>query len=81
MDNMIFLCRSILNLEWWFVCIMVSVGYEDDSFMNLGRVTIGLYNSYDQKFREQHRRIIARASDLAMAFNMNLALFGFPTPN
>ena len=46
-----------------------------------GRVTIGIYNAYDPKtFREPHRRIIARAGDLAMAFNMNLALFGFPIP-
>ena len=48
--------------------------------MGRGRITIGLYNSYDQNFREPHRRIIARAGDLAMAFEMNLALFGFPIP-
>ncbi len=49
--------------------------------MSRGRVTIGLYNAYDpNKFREPHRRVIARAGDLAMAFNMNLALFGFPIP-
>ena len=48
--------------------------------MGRGRVTIGLYNSYDQNFREPHRRIIARAGDLARAFDMNLALFGFPIP-
>ncbi len=46
-----------------------------------GRVTIGIYNAYDPRtFREPHRRVIARAGDLAMAFNMNLALFGFPIP-
>ena len=46
-----------------------------------GRMTIGIYNAYDPKtFREPHRRVIARAGDLAMAFNMNLALFGFPIP-
>ena len=49
--------------------------------MGKGRMTIGLYNSYDaSKFREPHRRILARAGDLAMAFDMNLALFGFPIP-
>ena len=49
--------------------------------MGRGRITIGLYNAYDpKKFREPHRRVIARAGDLAMAFNMNLALFGFPIP-
>lgn len=46
-----------------------------------GRMTIGVYNAYDpNKFREPHRRVIARAGDLALAFDMNLALFGFPLP-
>ena len=49
--------------------------------MGRGRITIGLYNSYDQNFREPHRRTIARAGDLARAFDMNLALFGFPIPD
>jgi len=49
--------------------------------MGKGRVTIGLYNSYDPvKFREPHRRVLARAGGLALAFDMNLALFGFPIP-
>lgn len=49
--------------------------------MGRGRITIGLYNSYDPlKFREPHRRALARTGDLAMAFGMNLALFGFPIP-
>ena len=44
-----------------------------------GRATIGLHNSYDPvKFREAHRRAIARAGPLAMAFDCNLATFGFP---
>lgn len=44
-------------------------------------MTIGLYNSYDPgKFREPHRRVLARAGGLALAFDMNLALFGFPFP-
>jgi len=46
-----------------------------------GRITIGLYNTYDrQKFREAHRRVLARAAPLAMAFDFNLATFGFPFP-
>lgn len=49
--------------------------------MGKGRITIGLYNSYDpRKFREPHRRVIARTGGIAMAFDMNLALFGFPLP-
>ncbi|MCX6657115.1 MAG: DUF531 family protein, partial [Euryarchaeota archaeon] len=44
-----------------------------------GRVTIGLFNSYDPvKFHESHRRALARAGPLALAFNCNLATFGFP---
>ena len=44
-----------------------------------GRVTIGLYNSYDPvKFHEAHRRVLARAGPLALAFDCNLATFGFP---
>ena len=46
-----------------------------------GRITIGLYNTYDRrKFREAHRRVLARAAPLAMAFDFNLATFGFPFP-
>lgn len=47
----------------------------------LGRATIALWNSYDpNSFREAHRRILARAGPLALAFDMNLATFGFPFP-
>lgn len=46
-----------------------------------GRLTIGLYNSYDPlRFREAHRRALARAGPLALAFDANLATFGFPFP-
>ncbi|MDI3541263.1 MAG: uncharacterized protein PWQ62_177 [Candidatus Methanomethylophilaceae archaeon] len=46
-----------------------------------GRMTIGLFNSYDTtRFREAHRRVLARAGPLALAFDANLALFGFPLP-
>ena len=44
-----------------------------------GRATIGLYNTYDAvRFHEAHRRAIARAAPLALAFDCNLATFGFP---
>lgn len=44
-----------------------------------GRATIGLFNSYDPvKFHESHRRALARAGPLALAFDANLATFGFP---
>lgn len=49
--------------------------------MRRGRVTIGLYNSYDpNKFREAHRRALARAGPLALAYDANLVTFGFPFP-
>lgn|GEM_PF-942315 len=44
-----------------------------------GRITLGLYNSYDPNhFHEAMRRAIARAAPLAFAFELNLSLFGFP---
>src|SRR2546422_7435810 len=44
-----------------------------------GRMTIGLYNSYDPvKCHEAHRRALARAGPIALAFDANLATFGFP---
>jgi hypothetical protein len=47
--------------------------------MASGRMTIGLYNSYDPvKFAEAHRRAIARSAPIALAFDANLATFGFP---
>ena len=42
-------------------------------------MTIGLYNSYDPvRFHEAHRRALARAGPIALAFDANLATFGFP---
>ncbi len=47
--------------------------------MGRGRITLGLYNTYDPvKFHEAHRRALARAGPVALAFNCNLATFGFP---
>lgn len=42
-------------------------------------ITVGLYNSYDPKsFHEAMRRAAARAGPLCDAFDLHLALFGFP---
>src|SRR5438309_9935797 len=47
--------------------------------MPRGRMTLGLYNSYDPvKFAAAHRRAIARAAPIALAFDANVATFGFP---
>ncbi len=44
-----------------------------------GRLTLGLYNSYDpRRFHEAHRRALVRAGALALGFGANLATFGFP---
>ncbi len=44
-----------------------------------GRVTLGIYNSYDRtRFAEAHRRALARAGAVAAAFGCNLVTFGFP---
>lgn len=43
------------------------------------RATLGLYNTYDKlRLHEAHFRALARAAPLAKAFDMNLAIFGFP---
>jgi len=47
--------------------------------MKFGRLTLAIYNSYDpRKFHEAHRRSLARAGPIALAFNCNLVTFGFP---
>ncbi|MGB0652338.1 MAG: DUF531 family protein [Thermoplasmatota archaeon] len=44
-----------------------------------GRLTLGLYNSYDpQRWQEAMRRALVRAAPVALAFDCNLATFGFP---
>jgi hypothetical protein len=47
----------------------------------VGRATIAIYNSYDpNSFREAHRRTLARAGPLALAYDFNLITMGFPFP-
>lgn len=47
--------------------------------MRRGRMWIGLYNSYDPlRFHEAHRRALARAGPLCLAYDANLCTFGFP---
>jgi hypothetical protein len=49
------------------------------NLMMQGRMTIGLYNTYNPtKFMEAHRRVLARSGPVAFAFDCNLATFGFP---
>ncbi len=44
-----------------------------------GRLTLGLYNSYDpRRFHDIMRRNLARVAPLCIAFDANLAVFGFP---
>jgi hypothetical protein len=69
---------------WKHVSRSVSLPHRGGStttVQKLGRLTLGLYNSYNLvQFREAHRRVIARAAPLAEAFDWNLAVFGFPFP-
>lgn len=47
--------------------------------VRLGRLTLALYNSYDPvRLAEAHRRALARAAPLALAYDANLATLGFP---
>lgn len=45
----------------------------------MGTLTLGLYNSYHPtEFQDAMRRAIARAAPICVAFDCNLATFGFP---
>jgi hypothetical protein len=47
--------------------------------MRLGRLTLALYNSYDPvRLAEAHRRALARAAPIALAYDANLVILGFP---
>ncbi len=47
--------------------------------VRLGRLTLALYNSYDPvRLAEAHRRALARAAPIALAYDANLAILGFP---
>lgn len=47
--------------------------------VRLGRLTLTLYNSYDpRRLAEAHRRALARAAPVALAYDANLATLGFP---
>lgn len=44
-----------------------------------GRLTLGLYNCYDPvRFHDIMRRTLARAAPVCLAYDCNLATFGFP---
>ncbi|MGB1698103.1 MAG: DUF531 family protein [Thermoplasmatota archaeon] len=45
----------------------------------MGTLTLGLYNSYHPtEFQDAMRRAVARAAPVCIAFDCNLATFGFP---
>jgi hypothetical protein len=47
--------------------------------VRFGRLTLALYNSYDPvRLAEAHRRALARAAPVALAYDANLATLGFP---
>ncbi len=50
--------------------------------MRIGRISLGLYNTYDPKrLHDIHIRTIARAAPVCYAFDFNLVLIGFPFKN
>jgi hypothetical protein len=53
--------------------------YRHRTLVRLGRLTLALYNSYDPvRLAEAHRRALARAAPVALAYEANLATLGFP---
>ena len=50
--------------------------------MGRGRLTLLLYNTYDPvKLHEAHLRAVARTGPVAVAWDCNVGLIGFPPPN
>ena len=43
-----------------------------------GKYTLGLYNTYDGNWNHPHYKAVFKASNLCSAFDLNLALIGFP---
>ena len=46
---------------------------------DLGKHTLGLYNTYDGNWNHPHYKAVFKASNLCSAFDLNLALIGFPS--
>ena len=58
---------------------MFKASVRSASSVSRGSMWIGLYNSYDPvRFHEAHRRALARAGPIAVAYDANLCTFGFP---
>jgi hypothetical protein len=49
-----------------------------DTFNKEQRHVLGLYDTYEGGLKPVHIRMVARAAPLCIAYNLDLALFGFP---
>ena len=49
------------------------------SLYNSGKHTLGLYNTYDGNWNHPHYKAVFKASNLCSAFDLDLALIGFPS--
>ena len=52
---------------------------EDSEMVSKGRHTLGLYNTYGGKWNHPHFKAIFKATSLCSAFDLDLALIGFPS--
>ena len=46
---------------------------------DVGKNTLGLYNTYGGNWNHPHYKAVSKASNLCSAFDLNLALIGFPS--
>ena len=52
---------------------------EDSEMVSEGKHTLGLYNTYGGKWNHPHFKAIFKATGLCSAFDLDLALIGFPS--
>ena len=52
---------------------------EDSGMVSDGKHTLGLYNTYGGKWNHPHYKAIFKATSLCSAFDLDLALIGFPS--
>jgi hypothetical protein len=52
---------------------------EDSGMVSEGKHTLGLYNTYGGKWNHPHYKAIFKATSLCSAFDLDLALIGFPS--
>jgi hypothetical protein len=56
-----------------------AIPLEDSDMVSKGKHTLGLYNTYGGKWNHPHFKAIFKATSLCSAFDLDLALIGFPS--